>query len=187
MKKTLAPSDITAVIDSREKTPLELASLNVERATLVTGDYSVKGLTDVIAVERKSLQDLAMCVGRERSRFEREILRLLAYPHRLVVVEGSWNDIERGPGLGAWRGAISPNVMKGSILGWMAQGVPFLLAGDHEAAGKLVANFLFVAARKRWREAWTFLEVQETAAGLSARSAHTSPQGASHSLGTPES
>jgi hypothetical protein len=35
----------------------------------------------------------------------------------------------------------------------MAAGVPFLFVGNHETAGKAVAKLLFLAARRRWREA----------------------------------
>jgi len=33
----------TIIIDTREQTPLLFANLTTERATLATGDYSVKG------------------------------------------------------------------------------------------------------------------------------------------------
>src|SRR5437763_1557404 len=80
----------TALIDSREQLPLCLDPLRVEPGTLATGDYSVKGLEHVVAIERKSAEDMLSCVGRERGRFDREIQRLLAYPVRAIVVESSW-------------------------------------------------------------------------------------------------
>ena len=45
------------VIDTREKDPLAFANLSTDVATLDTGDYSIVGLTHLIAVERKSLPD----------------------------------------------------------------------------------------------------------------------------------
>ncbi len=92
------PERITAVIDTREQTPLTLSPLLSMRATLTTGDYSVRGLENVIAIERKSLSDLVSC------------------------------------------------------LGWIAQGVPIVMAGSHEKAGEYVAKMLYIAARRRWRE-----------------------------------
>ena len=46
------PEQVTAVVDTRERIPLDLTPLKTVRKTLVTGDYSVQGLEDIIAVER---------------------------------------------------------------------------------------------------------------------------------------
>jgi DNA excision repair protein ERCC-4 len=145
----LRPEQITAVVDSREQCPLDLSPLRTITGTLTTGDYSVVGLERVVAVERKALGDLLGCVGRDRERFEREVLRLLAYPVRALVVESSWPEIEAGE----WRGDIRPAVVVGSLLGWIAAGLPVLLVGDHDRAGRYVGRLLFTAARRRWREA----------------------------------
>ena len=47
------------LVDTREQRPLRFSHLPAESATLYTGDYSVKGLEEYFAVERKSLADLA--------------------------------------------------------------------------------------------------------------------------------
>jgi ERCC4-type nuclease len=65
-------SAITALIDTREQTPLVLPGIRAKPPTLATGDYSVSGLESVVAIERKSLPDLPSCCGRERERFDRE-------------------------------------------------------------------------------------------------------------------
>ena len=96
MKAKLEPEQVTAVIDTREQTPLDLTPLRMTTGTLTTGDYSVLGLELVVAIERKSLSDLLCCVGRERDRFDREVMRLLAYPVRCLVVEATWPEIEQG-------------------------------------------------------------------------------------------
>lgn len=174
MKKKLSPADITAIIDTREQRPLTLGTLAVKRGTLYCGDYSVSGLQNFIAIERKSLQDLVMCCGAERERFEKEITRLLAYPVRALVVEASWTQLEIGPGLpGGWRGKMSSNAVQGSVLGWIAQGVPVLMAGNHETAGRLVANLLFIAARRRWEEGLVFLGAQAQRAQLASHTSHS--------------
>ncbi|NLF71670.1 MAG: hypothetical protein GX575_21785 [Candidatus Anammoximicrobium sp.] len=144
----LTPEQITAIIDTREQAPLHLAPLATVTATLSSGDYSVKGLEHVVAIERKSLPDLLACCGRERERFEREVQRLLAYPVRALIVEATWADIEQG----GWRSEITPQAALGSLLGWMAAGLPVVMAGDHERAGRYAARLLFTAARRRWRE-----------------------------------
>ena len=84
MKSTLPaelkPDQVVAIIDTREQAPLDLSPLRSEAGTLATGDYSVKGLVNVVAIERKSLTDLLGCIGQDRERFDREVIRLLAIP-----------------------------------------------------------------------------------------------------------
>lgn len=140
---------VTAIVDTREQTPLDLSPLQTVAGTLVTGDYSVRGLENIVAIERKSLGDLLSCVGTERERFEREVQRLLAYPVRALVVEASWPDIEQGE----WRSKVTPAAAVGSLLGWIAAGLPVVMAGDHRRAGRYVGRLLYTAARRRWREA----------------------------------
>ncbi len=151
----LKPENIVAIIDQREQCPLDLFPLAVERGTLTTGDYSLRGLEKIVAIERKSLQDAIACCGRERDRFEREMHRILSYPCRALVVEATWYDIEAGE----WRGDITPAQVLGSLLSWMMQGIPVLMAGDHERAGRYVARMLLLAARRRWRESRSLLAV----------------------------
>ncbi len=153
-RKTLEPSDITAIVDTREQTPWELAPLRTARGTLRTGDYSVHGLEDYIAIERKSLPDLLGCIGGSRARFTEEIERLCAYEVRAVIIEASWADILSG----AYRSAVKPASACGSILGWMAMGVPFLFAGDAHSASEACARLLFIAARRRFEQLGGFYE-----------------------------
>ena len=157
----LKPDQITAVIDTREQLPLDLSPLRTTTGTLSTGDYSVLGLEHVVAIERKSLPDLITCVGRDRERFDREVQRMLAYPTRALVVESSWAEIEAGE----WRSQIRPSAVIGSLLGWIAMGVPVLMSGDRRQAGKYVSRLLFIAARRRWREARSLVaEVRDVVA-----------------------
>ncbi len=145
---TIEPEQITAVIDTREQIPLDLAPLRSEPGTLTTGDYSIRGLEHLVAIERKSLPDLLQCIGKHRARFEREIQRLLAFPARVLVVESTWSDIERGE----WRGKVIPSAAIGSLLGWVAMGLPVIMASDHRRAGQYVSRLLYTVARRRWRE-----------------------------------
>ena len=144
----LLPEQIVAVADTREQLPLDLTPLRTVTNTLTTGDYSVQGLEHVVAIERKSLPDLLSCVGQHRERFDRELQRLLAYPIRALVVEASWADLERGE----WPSRVTPQAALGSVRGWMAMGLPVVMAGDHDRAGRHVVGLLTIAARRRWRE-----------------------------------
>jgi DNA excision repair protein ERCC-4 len=154
MKATISPEQVTAIIDTREQRPLDLSPLRVETGTLTTGDYSVKGLEHVVSIERKSMPDLIGCVGVNRERFDKEVQRLLAYPVRCLVVEGMWSDLE----CGEWRSQVTPAAAVGSVLGWVASGLPVIMAGNHNHAGRYVSRLLFIAARRRWRENKSFVE-----------------------------
>jgi DNA excision repair protein ERCC-4 len=145
---TLKPENVVALVDTREQQLLDLSPLRTEQATLPTGDYSLKGLEHVVAIERKSLDDLLCVVGRDRERFDREVQRLLAFPCRVLLVEATWAQIE----LGQWRSKLKPEAVIGSLLGWQAAGLSVHLVGDHERAGRHAARLLYTVAKRRWRE-----------------------------------
>lgn len=145
----LKPEQVVALVDRREQLPVCLDPLQVEPATLRTGDYTYKGGELTCAIERKSLEDLLACVGRERERFDAEIQRLLAFETRAIVVETTWEQLENG----GWRSHVQPSAAIGSCLGWIARGVPMLFVGNHERAGQYIGRLLFTCARRRWREA----------------------------------
>jgi len=158
MKKYLDPSQITAVIDTREQRPWDLSPLKSERGTLITGDYTIKGLEHVICIERKSLADYLGSMGNDRDRFERELKRMLGYETRALIIEATWSDLEAGE----WRSKVTPASALGSALGWIAMGIPVVLAGNAQNAARYAKKLMFIAARRRWRELVTFGE----AAGL---------------------
>jgi DNA excision repair protein ERCC-4 len=155
-RKDLEPRDVTIVCDTREQLPFTLDPLKMIRGTLPTGDYGILGLEHVAAVERKSVQDLVSCIPRDEdggSRFMREMKRLLAYETRAVVVEGSQASIE----LKQYRGDVHPNAVMGAVYGIIAMGIPVMFCGDRERAQQFTARLLFIAARRRWREAQLFI------------------------------
>ena len=135
----------TIIIDSREQLPFVFANLPSEPGTLDTGDYSIRGLEHRVTVERKSLEDLLACCGRDRDRFKRELQRLRAYRFRLLVVEASAADLEAGE----WRSKLQPVHVMGTLAAWTGQyELPIWLAGNHSAGGLFVERFLFQAARR---------------------------------------
>jgi DNA excision repair protein ERCC-4 len=85
----------TIAIDTREQTPLVFVNLPTEKATLQTGDYSVRGLESDFAVERKSIADIVQSVTHERERFERELVRMRGYAFRRLLIVGTVEQIER--------------------------------------------------------------------------------------------
>ena len=145
---------MTILVDTREQRPFtfehERYDVQIQPGTLTVGDYSLAGLQDKVAVERKSLPDLVQCLGRERERFERELLRGAALDAFAVVVEGSWSDLANGN----FRSQLNPHAACQSVLAFMSRyRVPFHFAGSRAAAEYVTWGFLrqyLEGARKRW-------------------------------------
>ena len=93
----LAGAKPTIVIDSREQSPLTFTRLQSVEGTLYSGDYSVRGLEELFAIERKTVADLtACCCGDNRARFERELHRLRGFVFKRLLIIGSEEQILRG-------------------------------------------------------------------------------------------
>ena len=145
---------MTILVDTREQRPFtfehERYDVQIQPGTLSVGDYSLAGLQDKVAVERKSLPDLVGCLGRERERFERELQRGAALDAFAVVVEAAWADLAGGN----FRSQLNPHAACQSVLAFMARyRVPFLFAGSRAAAEYAAWGLLhqyLASARKRW-------------------------------------
>lgn len=122
------------VIDSREQKPFAFEGLDVEivNGSLTTGDYSLVGLEDRIALERKSLPDLVGCLsGGGRERFERELNRGRALDYFAVVIEAGFSELTAKQ----YRSNMNPHAAAQSIIAFQVRyGVPFLWAGSRRAA-----------------------------------------------------
>ena len=143
------------IVDSREQAPFAFqheryAGTTIEAGTLTVGDYSLAGLCDRVAVERKSLPDLVACLSHERSRFERELMRAAALDAFCVVVEGSFSDLANGE----YRSQLNPHSACQSVAAFMARHrIPFFFAGSRTAAEYMCWSFLrqyLESARRRW-------------------------------------
>lgn len=152
-RKTLRREDVTVAVDTREQLAWDLAPMRMVRKGLVTGDYTVVGYEDLIAVERKSLADFVMCSGRERERFFKCCHRMRAYEHHALVIEASLADLYKG----GWRGLMKPSQVVAVHNALVVGGLRVILAGSREAAAKVVGDFLFAAARRRWNQDQRFL------------------------------
>lgn len=79
------------LVDTREQAELsphfDGHVVSYEKATLPTGDYSLKGATHLLSIERKSLADLTQCCGKDRERFMDQMARLEAYRHKFLIIE----------------------------------------------------------------------------------------------------
>jgi ERCC4-type nuclease len=125
--------------------------VTVKDESLVTGDYAPAGLETLCACERKSLDDLAHCLGQDRQRFVRELERSKALDAFCVVVEGSWADLATGQ----YRSRLDPHSAAQSVLSFTARlGIPFLFMGSRAAAEYAVWSFCrqyVEGARKRFQ------------------------------------
>ena len=132
------------IVDSREQIPFTFsgqryAETIVEVGVLSVGDYSLGGLVDRVAVERKPLPDLVACLGRERERFERELQRAAALDAFTVVVEASWADLA----MGNYRSQLKPHSACQSVLAFTTRyRIPFLFAGSRSLAEYATHGFL---------------------------------------------
>lgn len=150
----LKPEQVTAIIDSREQAPFNLEPMKMEKGSLRTGDYTVKGLEDAICVERKSIPDLVACMGKDRERFEAELHRIMAFPVRAVVVEGSYSDLVEGN----YQSNLNPKAAINTVASWLGRfGTPFAFCDTRIFAQQFTARFMFHECR-RWHEKATKLE-----------------------------
>lgn len=151
----------TIVIDTREQNPFKFERLPTCVSTLNTGDYSVAGLEEYIAVERKSLSDLLGCVGQQRDRFKRELKRLCGYPYRLLVIEATAEEISAGK----WRSALHPNHVVGALSSWCGKyGLMVWPGGTRKDCTAYVERFLFNSCRtivEMYSAAADFLELDD--------------------------
>lgn len=141
------------VRDTREKAGFDFVppmypDCQTVPGTLELGDYSIKGAENLVAVERKSLPDLIMCLGVERERFERELRRARALEAFCVVVEGTWADVKQGN----YRSRMNPGSALQTILAFSCRyRCQFLFAGNHTEAEYATFGFLRHYARGKLR------------------------------------
>lgn len=118
----------TVLVDNREQHPYAFAGLVADRrqgggplvvptrtVCLATGDYSLDGYADRVAVERKSLNDLFHTLSQGRDRFERELARLNEMDVAAVMVEAEWSAVFTDPPRFSH---LEPKTVFRSVLAW---------------------------------------------------------------------
>ena len=129
------------IIDTREQRPFDFSAFGAEAMTgnLLTGDYSIFGMENIITVERKELSDILNCLGSERPRFFRELERLKSYEGAAIVIESPLSVIAAG----RYRSRISPQSAVQSLIAIQAQfRLPIFFAKDRTDAEAYVFHFL---------------------------------------------
>ena len=153
----------TIIVDSREQHPYSFQGLRsdadkkglplvvpVEVMGLKTGDYSIQGMTDRIAIERKSLEDLYSTISQRRDQFEAEMERLASMECAAVVIEGSLSDICYSPPEFA---KISPKIIYRTWISWQHRwGIPWHCCDTRSLAERTtfrILNWFWGESRKR--------------------------------------
>lgn len=138
---------IPILIDDREKLPWGFPSdrFTESAARLTTGDYSIAGLEDVVALERKSLGDAVQTIVYQWTRFRHELNRLSSFDCAAIVIEANVIDVMEH----RYESHASPT----SVLGRLASitldhNLPVFWWGSRQLAVELACQFLTLAWKR---------------------------------------
>lgn len=157
-----ALKSITILVDTREQHTkiferrMKLIGYPYERVKLDCGDYSIKcklgdkeySLANSCVIERKySIDELCMCFGTQRKRFEREFERAKNNNCRiyLLVEDASWEKILAGK----YRSKYHPSALTASILAWMARYDLKVIFCSELIAGRIIKEILYRELKER--------------------------------------
>jgi ERCC4-type nuclease len=146
------------LIDTREQAPFDFTAYNnwiagQSVATLPTGDYTVLGMESVMALERKSLNDLVSTLMHNRERFIRACERLAELRYKAILIEATWEDVKSPYTF--WKGVTAhPNGVAGSIEAIAARWqIQILYSSQHRALStEMAAGWLSKHATYHWLE-----------------------------------
>jgi len=86
----------TIIVDTREQIPWEFGFHDTAKKKLDTGDYSIQGFEDILAIERKkSVSEIATNLS--ESRFKDVLQRLSKIKHPYMVFEFSLDEVYSFP------------------------------------------------------------------------------------------
>jgi len=134
--KTPSLRDIVILYDDREKQPWKFQIFPMKRKRLKTGDYTIEGFEDLIAIEKKSgiLELLTNLSGQDRIRFEKTLLRLSKFPFKALVVEDDFTSAPQALKILQRKSGRIVKVNMTSLNCWLAKitmqyGIPVLFIG----------------------------------------------------------
>jgi ERCC4-type nuclease len=88
------------LVDTREQMPWCLLDNHPnwiggeKRVALAACDYSVEGMQDVLAIERKSMPDAIRSITADRARFIRSCARLAQFRWKAILIEATYEDMK---------------------------------------------------------------------------------------------
>ena len=146
-----ALSSLTLLVDTREQdTPAlreRLRSCGLPHRR-VDQDGEEQSLAGVVAIERKmSLDELCLCFGKDRGRFEREFRRAKEAGARLylLVENASWEDVLHG----RYRSRMKPAALLASLLAWQERYDLRVVFCRRETTGVMLHKILRYALKVR--------------------------------------
>jgi ERCC4-type nuclease len=142
------------VIDTREQLPYRFQTPAIS-GTLPTGDYSLAGAEDLIAIERKTRDDLISCLCDGRERFERELYRGRALDFFALVIECTLSDIVSGN----YRSKMTPRSAIQSILTFSVRyRLPVFFVETRNYGARVTESLLLKYAKEMKKRAEAILE-----------------------------
>ena len=125
---------------------LRFERLQSVTGTLYSGDYSIRGLEDVFAIGRKSVDDLsACCLAGNRERFEHELHRLRGYRFKRLLICGSREDIAAG----RYHSRIAPKAVLATLGAFeIRYDLPVVFAATPEAGARQIERWTWWFARE---------------------------------------
>lgn len=157
--KTKSLYSFTIIIDSREPAHTRYPFTNLystEIACLKTGDYSIKGYENIIAVERKTKSDAYQSFGRKknRDRFIKELERMSELKRACIIIECSFSDFLTPPD---YVQKISGKSMINSLISWYIKyNVPFFFSENRRISQAFVVRFF----EKFWKHKDVFINCE---------------------------
>jgi ERCC4-type nuclease len=158
---------LTILVDTREhpgkklKSRMEQTGCSYERCKLDFGDYSARvkindteiDMSSRICIERKmDGNELAMCFGRERGRFEREFDRAKETGARiyLLVENENFEKIYAGRygSSSKFRSKLNAKSFIGSLFAWQARYDLNIMFCKEETTGKVIRDILYYETRE---------------------------------------
>ncbi len=124
--------------DSREQRPYSFETPS-QVGTLNTGDYSLVGGDHLIAIERKSLEDLTLSLSKGRDRLERELHRGRSLEYMALIIEASLSDIINHN----YRSQMEPKAVVQSLLAFSIRyRLPIFFCENREYAQRITESIL---------------------------------------------
>ena len=135
---------VEILIDSREQLPYQF-SVPTKTATLKTGDYSISGAENLIAIERKTADDLIGSITKGRARFERELARGKGLEYFALVIESSLMDLSNGH----YRSLMKPKAAIQSLMAFSIRyNLPIFFAESRDYGARITESLLVKFAKE---------------------------------------
>ncbi|MGA7929169.1 MAG: ERCC4 domain-containing protein [Candidatus Sulfotelmatobacter sp.] len=142
------------LVDTREQMPFDFSRFSgwfagVEKKALRVGDYTIVGLENICAVERKDLADLVHSFTVDRPAFVNRLRLMSSFPHRLLVISAALSQVKSPYA----HSNINPNRILQSLIAVLAGlNIPVLCTETHELGEEVVASYLYQIHLYDWLE-----------------------------------